>query len=234
MNALGRLIPPDFEHVAKFPLTELPTPPTQVPVAIGVNWYTNFDAPIEADGLYTIRAGSLGTIRGGHCVCLEPAPVAEEDLPQRWWSFYNQGAEGACEGFGHARMQSLTHRLTFDAFWLYHQAQAIDGITGKHEGTTNRAALEVLRTKGLRLASGAVAADNGAIGAGNLAYGIKAYRWATSADDILAVLGTPQLDYVTVLNSWGKQDYPHRVRMPATVLDRLLREGGEAGVATES
>ena len=42
------------------------------PVVIGVNWYAKFDEP-EYDGRlkrWWIGRGSLGRLRGGHCVCL--------------------------------------------------------------------------------------------------------------------------------------------------------------------
>lgn len=44
-----------------------------IPVVIGVNWYSNFDSPQkDASGRYWIgkEGTALGTIRGGHCVCL--------------------------------------------------------------------------------------------------------------------------------------------------------------------
>lgn len=50
-----------------------------VPVSIGVNWYTNFDSPREKENLEYptkwrpenwIGEGSLGHIRGGHAVCV--------------------------------------------------------------------------------------------------------------------------------------------------------------------
>lgn len=41
-----------------------------VPVAIGVNWYENFDSPQLVGNEYFIGRGSLGSVRGGHCVCL--------------------------------------------------------------------------------------------------------------------------------------------------------------------
>ena len=45
----------------------------QLPAAIGVNWYTNFDTPVSKGTFtreYWIGQNSLGTIRGGHCVCI--------------------------------------------------------------------------------------------------------------------------------------------------------------------
>jgi hypothetical protein len=38
---------------------------------------------------------------------------------------------------------------------------------------------------------------------------------------------------VDIMNSWGRAGYPHLVRMPATVLDRLRREEGEIGLVTD-
>ena len=42
---LGRRTPTDWRHYEKFPLTAATTPATPTPVAIGVNWYTEFDEP---------------------------------------------------------------------------------------------------------------------------------------------------------------------------------------------
>lgn len=39
-------------------------------ITIGVNWYANFDRPIDKDNRKWIGIGDLGRIRGGHCVCL--------------------------------------------------------------------------------------------------------------------------------------------------------------------
>jgi hypothetical protein len=39
-------------------------------VAIGVNWYSNFDEPYKVGKDWWIGAGSLGSVRGGHCVAL--------------------------------------------------------------------------------------------------------------------------------------------------------------------
>lgn len=42
-----------------------------VAVSIGVNWYSAFDNPEFYNNSWWIaRAGSLGTVRGGHCVCV--------------------------------------------------------------------------------------------------------------------------------------------------------------------
>lgn len=41
-----------------------------IPVAIGISWYTEFDKPILKGDRWFIGEGNLGTVRGGHCVCL--------------------------------------------------------------------------------------------------------------------------------------------------------------------
>lgn len=232
---LGRIAPPDFEHVEKYPLAALAqAAPVNVPVAIGINWYSNFDTPErQSDGTYLIGRGKLGTIRGGHCVCLEPATRGEVDA-KAWWTFYNQGQEGSCEGHGHSRMASLLFRKRFDAVWLYNEARKIDGDPDpNHEGTTNRAALEVLRTQGHRVAHGTVTTALTSSDKVAQKYGCAAYRWATSAEQIAAALGLdPKIQYVTLLNSWGTE-YPERVRLPLDTLHRLVNEAGEAGVITE-
>ena len=39
-------------------------------VSIGVNWYSNFDAPVTVYSELWIGKSSLGRVRGGHCVCI--------------------------------------------------------------------------------------------------------------------------------------------------------------------
>ena len=40
------------------------------PVAIGINWYENFDSPVKDGANYVIGKGNLGRIRGGHEICV--------------------------------------------------------------------------------------------------------------------------------------------------------------------
>jgi len=224
---LGRREPTDWKHVEKYPLTALRTAPENVPVAIGVNWYTAFDVPTkDAQGVYWIglEAKKLGAVRGGHCVCLKPQSITDG---RGWWKYYDQGTEGACVGFGSSRMMSLLNRRRYDARWLYHQAQIVDGYpdTPPAEGTSVRAALDVLRTQGHVFATSTAQIAR-------LSEGITANRWARTVTEVLTALGTPGAEYVDVLNSWGAA-YPKRVRMPAATLQRLLDEGGEAGIVTD-
>lgn len=42
-----------------------------IPVSIGIDWYSNFDNPqVDSAGRYWIGKGNLGSVRGGHCVCI--------------------------------------------------------------------------------------------------------------------------------------------------------------------
>ena len=126
---LGRRAPSDWRHYEKYPLTAATTPTTPTPVAIGVNWYEDFDTP-GPEGqplLDRTRAKKLGKVRGGHCVCLEPGDqlngngtvVRLLQDSQSSWDFYDQGREGACVGFGCSRMMSLLNRKRYDARWLW-------------------------------------------------------------------------------------------------------------------
>ncbi len=238
---LGRFIPDDWDHLEKYPLTapaeEAPTPR---PVVIGVNWYVEFGDPKEevtrGGTKYVLpNADSLTEVRGGHCVCLEPAGQPD---PDEWWDFYDQGAEGACVGFGWSRCMSLLNQELYAARWLWDRAKEIDQWDetnpGDDNGTSCRAAGDILKKHGhvdwadeyadddhTERDGYKPAADNG----------ITRYRWARSVDDVHKVLGYDG-GGVTFLNSWGR-GYPHRVFMPDDVLDRLMREDGEVAIPTD-
>jgi hypothetical protein len=239
---LGRLTPPDFDHVAASPLKALGAEaPTCVPVSLGIPWYTSFDSPVQLpDGSWHLPAanGNLGTVRGGHCVCLAPMGAVRTD-EKAWWRFYNQGQEGACEGFGHSRAMTLLRRETFDAFWLYDQARRLEGTYPDGEGTTNKAVCEVLEQQGLCTQTGAVAERvdtelpvQDADGVVEERLGISRFRWATTAEEVCNALGRPNALAVPLLNSWG-ESYPEVCWLPVDTLERLLHEEGEADVITE-
>jgi len=237
LKPLGRVAPSDYDHVEAYPLEALSPEerPTHQPVAPGTNWYTGFDNPVKGtDGRYRLPAKRLGTIRGGHCYCLEPAPQpgqpAGEQDTDRLWSFYDQGQEGACEGFGHARRFSLIHGKTFDAFRLYDDARRIEGTYPSGEGATNKTVCEALEKWGIHLQNGSVAHRSNSPIKHPIAIGT--YRWAKTADEVLAVLGYTSGSEIPLLNSWGTA-YPEQVYMAPEVLERLLREGGECDVLTE-
>jgi hypothetical protein len=249
---LGRRAPTDWKHYEKFPLTAATTPATPVPVAIGVNWYSDFDNPVQKGSRSWIGLNSkqLGTIRGGHCVCLEPGDQLDgqgkvtrllQDS-QSWWDFYDQGKEGACVGFGCSRMMSLLNRKRYDARWLWDWAKSTDDWPetnpGDDEGTSVRAACDILRSRGHVPWKDSYAKNNykkrdqeePAPGEG-----IAVYRWAKTVAEVHGVLKSPANDRagaVRILNSWGR-GYPHRVWMPDETLQRLIDEDGEVALITD-
>jgi hypothetical protein len=155
-GSLGRRPPTDFTHVERYPLTAAPTLLKPTPVVIGVNWYAAFDDPQQdSSGRYWIArgyrpGGSLGRIRGGHCVCLKPKGVNDSVRRQ---VFYDQGVQGSCVGFGISRMMTILNGgKLYLARWLWDKAKAQDEWAetnpGDDEGTSVRAGLDVLRTQG--------------------------------------------------------------------------------------
>jgi len=240
---LGRRTPEDWTHVVTHPLTaalvqEFPAPR---PAAIGVNWYREFDQPVrDKQGHYWIaRDGKLTHIRGGHCVCLKAKGASD---PTSWWDFYDQGSEGSCVGFGCSRMMSQLNRKRYFARWLWDLSKATDEWPdtnpGDDNGTSVHAAADILRKQGHVLWKPSYSSMNGADYAQrdqlapSSSEGINAVKWATSADQVLDVLGYTGLEYVDLLNSWGR-DFPHMVRMTADVLQRLIEEDGEVAVVTD-
>lgn len=225
---LGRLVPTDFKHVEKYPLTAATMPSRATPVVLGIDWYEDFDQPVKIGVRWWIgTSNDLGNVRGGHAICALPAGVS--DLTA-WWDFYNQGAEGACVGFSCSRAVSIMNRARYDARWLYKEAQRNDEWPGEsYEGTSVRAGLERLRVVGHKQLS----QTDPRIGAG-----ISAYRWATSSVEVLGALQRDgeapyaKMGGIPLLNSWGR-GYPHVVWMPLSVLDYVLYENGEAAVITD-
>lgn len=148
-----------------------------------------------------------------YALALPTVATVERILPlPPFRKLYDQGQEGACVGYGTSWAMSIHHRgpgrsfPRFDAEWLYRQAQAVDEWpeTPPQEGTSVRAAFDVLRTQGdRRIARGVECAPD-------LQYGVKANRWATSVDEVRAAIadGRP----VTIGVSWyGAFDHPEKV-----------------------
>lgn len=224
----------------KYPLSALPVSaqPTGVPVVIGVDWYSNFDSPEADGGRFWIGRGNLGTVRGGHCVCIRGKDL---DLFS-WWDFYDQGSEGACVGFGTSRMMSLLNRKRYYARWLWDQAKLIDEwsdtVPGDNNGTSVRAALTVLMDRGHvywqpKYQGEPVAARDAR--KPDKRHGIAAYRWAKTVDEVLTVIDNPtarELGAVPIFNSWGR-GYPHKVWMPGETLQKLIDDDGEVGLVTD-
>lgn len=244
---LGRLVPDDWQHVERYPITALAEAerPSRRPVVIGVNWYSEMDDPErdEASGEYFIARGgakTLTTVRGGHCVCLEPGGEPDKVV---WQQFYDQGKEGACVGFGWSRCMTILNRgQRYSARWLWDRAKETDEWPetnpGDNDGTSVRAAAEIL------VGSGHVDWKNSYSDDDHLSRakyhadrtdGLRVFRWATSVEDVHRVLDNPRADElgaVPILNSWG-ESYPHRVWLPDDVLERLIQEDGEIAVPTD-
>jgi hypothetical protein len=250
---LGRLIPDDWEHYDKFPLTTEAIPTKPVPVVIGINWYSNFDHPVKKGNQWFIGLDSknLGQIRGGHCVCIEPGDAIDPATGKvttrlqdntSWYKFYDQGAEGACVGFGSSRMMSLLNRKMYFARWLWDRAKETDEWAdtnpGDDNGTSVRAAMDILRTTGhvsWQASYANLTWQQRATVQANAAEGIATFRWASTVSDVHAVLKSPASDRtgaVRILNSWGT-GYPERVWMPDETLQRMIDEEGEVALVTD-
>lgn len=214
---LGWRPPKDRTHEQTYSMSKLAAPATPTPVIIGVPWYTAFDRPEkDADGIYWIGRGNLGTVRGGHAICLRPTDLTD---PAMAWQHFNQGREGACVGFATSRAATLFNKRLYYGYPLYKAAQQRDPWPGdNYSGTSVNAGLQTLRLNGAwRTETKSFLKD-----------GIISYGWADNTDQITQALHTTH-PFVRVLNSWGTA-YPREVRMPLEVLARLLREEGEAGV----
>lgn len=237
LQPLGRLTPPDFEHIAARPLSAIQVI-TFKPVTIGINWYTTFDAPKPMRFGSTVsyhlpdveKGESLGSIRGGHAVCL-PHMGGVKLITEAWQRFYDQGSEGSCEGFAHAKAQSLETGKLFDAWFLYDQARKLEGTFPNGEGTTNRAIAQVLQTLGAPTQEGQTICTRGA--KDGAAQKVSGVRWTVDVQEVLAALGRPNAQAVPLSNNWGLQ-YPLIVWLPVATLDRLLKEEGEADVVTDA
>lgn len=210
MFALGCVPPPDDAHRRKYPMVLGAAPVRIRPVVMGITWFDSFWRPRKAaDGSYWIGEdpASLGAVVGGHAICL---------LPQKWgdpsanWMHYNQGQEGACAGFAGCRMQSLYNKTLYNGFRLYEAARLVDGLPDTGDGTTIRAVMDILRTRGAWPVTSKV--TTGPV----LDHGISENRWCQSVDDAVAILGGGE--YVQILNSWGSAGYPHITRMPVSTL----------------
>lgn len=227
---LGRREPTDWVHVEKYPLqlTDFPQAIGQ-PVVFGIPWYEKFDE----DGLVERKnkygkiefwlpepTTDWGRVRGGHAILAEPAGRKDRT---NWWLHYHQH-RGSCTGHSSGHSQTLNNRRKYDPEWIYEQAQLIDEWPGEdYEGSSVRAAFDVLRDLGLRRVWGSHTSDP------SIGDGIIANRWLLTTDEVLVVL---QMDHAVLLQSWGR-GYPHRVHASAETIERLRTENSEFCVATD-
>lgn len=137
------------------------------------------------------------------------------DINTQWRDRYNQGAEGACVGFAASLAMSILNRWFYDARWLYDTAQIVDewADTPPSEGTSVRAAMDVLRTIGHRRRIYSAGSDptSGASYAADLQHGILANRWARTVDELRTSIanGVP---FVLGCNWYAAFDRPEVTR----------------------
>lgn len=235
---LGRYLPDDFEHLDKYPLSSAQAQAMEPrPVQIGINWYSLFYHPEQdSKGYWWIPTGrSLGRIEGGHALALKQRRAREYNS---WWDYYDQGPSSRCVQFSGSRVMTLMNRKQYEVRanhpmgkWLYYESQKIDeweggeypGAKDVYGGTSVRACMDVMRIGGLVPKNGKEP---------KFSEGIKENRWITSIDDLLEVLGYQDVGYVDWINSWGRS-YPHLVRVPLEIIERVWKEDGEFGVVTD-
>ncbi|MGW0196580.1 hypothetical protein [Nonomuraea sp. NPDC003201] len=125
-------------------------------------------------------------------VAPQTVPDVERALPlPDFRRQYDQQREGACVGFSSSWAMSILNRPLYDARWLWDRAKEIDEWPdtnpGDNQGTSVRAAMDVLREQGhCRL-------FRGRRKEAALTDGIAANRWASTVDEIRTSIayGTP-------------------------------------------
>jgi hypothetical protein len=127
---------------------------------------------------------------------------------------YDQNGYNACVGFGTQWAMSIMHLTAknghqrFDPLWLWNQAKAVDEWDdtnpGDNEGTSVRAAFDVLRAQGdMRFFR---SKDYGP----DLANGVKRNEWATNVDLIRASIAAG-MPVVIGVNWYSAFDEPEKV-----------------------
>lgn len=228
---LGRLESPDDTHLRRYPLTAETAPETPRSLVIGIPWYAGWGRAglVEKSGTFWIPPqDTWGRVVGGHAIAVQ-SPHHKDST--RWWSYHDQ-VGGSCTGWSAGRVQTLHNRERYGCQYIYEHAQQIDewDDTPPEEGSSLRAAAEVLRTVGAYDRKGVAHKEDG----------IEVYRWAPSIEDMAACLspydgGAKILNrgYFVLLQSWGGF-YPHHTRMALEDADRVIyREYGECCVYTD-
>lgn len=243
---LDRVPSTTTKHLEKYPLTAETVTTALSSMLVAINWYQNFDIPVQKTirnvSRYVIGIGDLGRVRGGHAVCGRNWKL--KDL-SGWWKFYDQGREGRCVEFASMRLLTHMNRKRYDitSRYPYHLMQHIDEWVGcylghdrgTYEGTSGRAGLEVLRIYGAIPAKfkGAPTTMEEAKTQIVGAEGISTYRWAMNWQQVREALSVPDyLPGIPINNSWGIS-YPKEVILTDEAGERVLREQGELGIVTD-
>ena len=156
----------------------------------------------------------------GKDIALMNQPVEKKLSLPRYHLIYDQGAEGACVGFGSSWMMSILNRKRYDCRWLYQQAQVVDewDDTPPEEGTSVRAAMDVLRTVGHRWVY--FNKDRPP----NPADGISANRWATTVDEMRVCIAS-DIPITIGVNWYSNFDRPVEVRTSGIALRHFIGRG---------
>jgi hypothetical protein len=138
------------------------------------------------------------------------APTAPVEVvfpvPSQWRSRYDQGSRNACVGYSSSWMLSLLNRHLYDPLWLWNRAKEVDEFPdtnpGDNQGTSVRAAMDVLRLQG------AVRVVNGKDRPVDPQEGISANQWATRPDDVRTAIGTLRVPCVLGIPWYANFDSP--------------------------
>ena len=250
---LGRRAPTDWRHYEKFPLTAATTPTTPTPVAIGVNWYEDFDKPVQKGSRYWIGLNpkQLGK-RPRRALRLprarRPARRQRRDRPP---------AAGQPELVGLLRPgpRGRVRRLRLLAHDEPAQPQAlrrplavglgqVDRRVGRdqprrrrgherarrvrHPARARPRAVEGRPSRGAATSSATRRSPRPARASPSTGGPRPSTRSTTSS----RARPTTRAGAVRILNSWGR-GYPHRVWMPDETLQRLIDEDGEVALVTD-
>ena len=138
---------------------------------------------------------------------------------------------------------SILNGELYTARWLWDRAKEIDEWPetnpGDTDGTSVRAAGDILRKSGHVDWDDEHEGDDHTVRADyepSSDNGIVRFRWARSIDEVHSVLANDRADelgVVPILNSWGRDGYPHRTWMPDDVLQFLMEEQGEVAIPTD-
>jgi hypothetical protein len=217
---LGRLVPPDFEHVEKYNARTIAAPsPTNV--VFGINWYDSFFTPKLIDGKSVIASGrNWGRVAGGHAIrALRKGYVEANGVSVE----YDQRKTPRCVGYSSSAELNDMTGLDVDPDQTYRDAQALDSIPGtNYDGTELRAAFDAFRKLGPALKT-----KGGPIKRGPK---IAGYYWCTSEAEVSRTLGYGDGDDFKALHqTWHASGYPDVIWLPRSAVPRLLRENGECG-----
>lgn len=218
----GRSIPPDWEHVEKYPVSKLRAvaAPSITNGVFGINWYRAFTESVrKIDGKMVIGSQKRwGALDGGHAIRALKKDYAEK---KRISVLYDQRTTPRCVGYSTAAELTDMRGVLIDPDQTYHDAQEFDSIPGHdYDGTEIRAAFDAFRTIGPALEGKP----------GERGEKIDSYYWCRNDEEIWRTLGYDDNDEMIALRqTWHSSGYPDTIWIPRTAVIRLMGEAGEFG-----